>query len=58
MYLMGQCVFSLELVKRLNPLSVRSVALCTGDDAVMRPMLEAIEGCEVVVFSGNRSELL
>ena len=58
MYLMGQCVFSLELVKRLNPLSVRSVALCAGDDAVMRPMLEAIEGCEVVVFSGNRSELL
>ena len=57
MYLMGQCVFSLELVKRLNPRSVRSVALCTADDSVMRPMLEAIEGCEVVVFSGDRSEL-
>jgi len=57
MYLMGQCVFSLELVKRLNPRSVRSVALCTADDSVMRPMLEAIEGCEVVVFSGDRSKL-
>lgn len=58
MYLMGQCVFSLELVKRLNPRSARSVALCTADDSVLRPMLEAFEGCEVVVFSGDRRELL
>ena len=58
MYLMGQCVFSLELVKRLNPRTAKSAALCTADDSVLRPMLESIEGCEVVVFSGDRHELL
>ena len=44
MYLMGQTVFSAELVKRFNPRSVRSVALCKKDDEVLRPLLEAIPG--------------
>lgn len=49
MYLMGQTLFSAELVKRLNPRSIRSIALCARDDAVLRPLLEAYSGCEVHV---------
>ena len=49
MYLMGQALFSRDLVWRFNPKSVRSVALCMKDDSVLRPMLEAFEGLEVVV---------
>ena len=50
MPLMGQCLFSRDLVRQLGPSSVRSVALCTRDDATLRPLLEAHEGCEVVVY--------
>jgi hypothetical protein len=57
MYLMGQCLFSRDLVLKLGAKSVRSVALCTKDDAVLRPLLEAHEGCEVVVFDGNLGEI-
>lgn len=49
MYLMGQAVFSAELMRPFGPKSVRSVALCTSDDSVLRPLLEAIPGMEVVV---------
>ena len=38
MYLMGQTLFSAELIRRFNPASVRSVALCTEDDSVLRPL--------------------
>jgi hypothetical protein len=58
MYLMGQCLFSRDLVLQLGAKSVRSVALCTKDDAVLRPLLEAHEGCEVVVFDGNLDEIV
>lgn len=50
MYLMGQCLFSLRLIEAMNPNSARSVAICNKDDAVMRPLLESYEGCEVVVY--------
>ena len=53
MSLMGQALFSAELVKRLNPKSVRSVALCIADDSVLRPLLEAYEWCKVVVYPGE-----
>lgn len=49
MYLMGQTLFSAELVRRFNPKSVVSVALCAADDALLRPMLESHAGCKVVV---------
>ena len=50
MSLMGQTLFSAQLVKRLfNPRSVQSVALCSQTDQVLQPMLEANEGCRVVV---------
>lgn len=49
MYLMGQTLFSIELVKPFKPRSIESVALCSKDDALLRPMLEAHPGCRVVV---------
>jgi len=49
MYLMGQTLFSIELLKPFKPRSVESVALCSKDDALLRPMLEAHAGCRVVV---------
>jgi hypothetical protein len=57
MYLMGQCLFSRDIVVQLGVNSVKSVALCTKDDAVLRPLLEAHEGCEVVVFEGKFEDL-
>lgn len=49
MYLMGQTLFSRQLVQALHPASVRSIALCAKDDRCLRPLLEAHEGCEVVI---------
>lgn len=49
------------------PRSIRSVAVCTADDAVLRPLLERHKGCEVRVYPARlvdgvpyliRSELL
>ena len=40
MYLMGQALFSPELLQRFKPKKVTSVALCTKDDNVLRPLLE------------------
>lgn len=57
MYLMGQCLFSRDLVMRLNPKSVTSIALCTEDDSVLRPLLEAHEGCKVVVYCEDPGDL-
>jgi hypothetical protein len=51
MPLMGQTLFSLQLVKALGPASAIAVALCKADDAVLRPLLEAHEGCFVEVCS-------
>jgi len=51
MSLMGQTLFSLQLVKDLGPASAIAVALCKADDAVLRPLLEAQEGCFVEVHS-------
>ena len=57
MYLMGQCLFSRDLMLKLGVKSVRSVALCTEDDVVLRPLLEAHQGCEVVVFERDSPNL-
>ena len=49
MPLLGQALFSRELVKaRFAPKSIRTVALCALDDAVLRPIAERF-GIEVVV---------
>lgn len=50
MYVMGQALFSAELMRRFNPRSIESVALVTADDEVLRPLFEAHEGMKVVVF--------
>jgi hypothetical protein len=50
MYLMGQAVFSAELVKRFNPASIRSIALCKADDSELRPLLIPYPHVEVVVI--------
>jgi hypothetical protein len=50
MYLMGQALFSRELIKELGvkSRSIRTVALCSADDAVLRPIAGRY-GIEVVV---------
>ena len=50
MTMAGQTLFSKELLKRFRPRSIRSVAVCTADDAVLRPLLERHKGCEVWVY--------
>jgi len=55
MHLMGQTLFSAQLVKRFRPASVRSVALCLKGDEVLRPMLEKYAGMQVVVMPHSRS---
>ncbi len=50
MYLMGQALFSAELVRRFNPASVVSVALCSQDDDVLRPLLDPYPHLRVVVI--------
>ncbi len=57
MSIMGQCLFSRDLLLALGVRSVRSVALCVEDDVVLRPLLERYQGCEVVVakVQGPRS---
>ena len=47
MYLMGQALFSRELILKKKPKSVRSVAVCRKDDKVMRALLEAHPEIEV-----------
>jgi hypothetical protein len=57
MNLMGQCLFSRDLVIGLGAKTVRSIALCTQDDFTLRPLLEQHQGCEVVVFDGDLDTL-
>jgi hypothetical protein len=50
MYLMGQAVFSIELMRPFNPKSIRSIAICTKDCSVLRPLLDKYPEVEVVVI--------
>jgi hypothetical protein len=52
MYLMGQAFFSAELMKRFNPRSIRSVALCEAHDSVLSPLLKK-HGIEIVIYPGD-----
>jgi hypothetical protein len=54
MYLMGQALFSRELMKRFTPASIRTVALCGKDDSVLRPLAEQY-GIEVEIDEGPPS---
>ena len=42
--------FSMDLIKKLDPSTIRSVAVCTQDDEVLRRLLEKHKGCEVWVY--------
>ena len=55
MYLMGQAFFSKELMKKFNPKSIRTVAICGKDDSVMRELSEEF-GIEVVVYDVKKDE--
>jgi hypothetical protein len=56
MYLLGQALFSRELIKdRFAPRSIRTVALCAIDDAILRPIAERF-GVEVVVDDLQRKD--
>src|SRR5262249_55556811 len=48
MYLMGQAFFSAQLMKRVHPPSVGSVALVAPDHDVVRPLVRGYEGMRVV----------
>ncbi len=51
MYLMGQTFFSEKLLKKFyKPKSILSVALCTKDDAILRPLLEKYSNMKVVIL--------
>ena len=49
MSLMGQTLFSAQLMLPFEPRSIKSVALCTAYDSVLGPLLEAYPNIEVVV---------
>jgi hypothetical protein len=53
MYLMGQTLFSAELMKRFNPRSIKSVALCSRDDEILRSLLEFYPATQVVIYPKN-----
>jgi len=49
MYLMGQAYFSREILKRYNPKSIKSVAICGKDDSEMKRLCTEAD-IEVVVY--------
>src|SRR3954465_5981803 len=52
MNLLGQALFSAELLRSAGAERVRTIALCTADDEVLRPL--AVQyGIEVVVDAGE-----
>ena len=53
MYLLGQALFSAELMKAHNPKSVKIVAVCTSGDSILEPLAKKFD-IEVFV-SGNYS---
>jgi hypothetical protein len=52
MNLLGQALFSAELLRDAGARRLRTIALCTADDEVLRP-LAVRYGIEVVVDDGN-----
>lgn len=49
MGLLGQTFFAVELLRGLNPASVRGVALCRQDDAALRAAFESFPNMSVVI---------
>ena len=57
MTLMGQTLFTLNLLASMQPRSVESIALCSADDARLRPLIESHLGCKVVVCPAEICQL-
>ena len=53
MYLLGQALFSAELIKRHKPKSVRTIAICTEGDSALEPLARDY-GVEIVVYPSER----
>lgn len=53
MGLMGQALFSMEIMKRFNPRSLKSVAICGRTDTELASICDPY-GIEVVVISDER----
>lgn len=53
MYLLGQAVFSKELMKPLKPKNIRTVAICIKGDNVLEPIASEY-GVEVVVYDSPK----
>ena len=54
MYLLGQALFSKELMKPFKPRCIRTIALCEDSDAVLAPLAKEY-GIEVVCRSEFKS---
>ncbi len=52
MNVLGQALFSAELLRQTGARGVRTIALCTADDEVLRPLAMRY-GIEVVVDDGD-----
>ena len=52
MYLIGQAIISARLMRRFNPNSIKSVAICTKGDSVLEAFLPDY-GVELVVYSDS-----
>ena len=49
MYLMGQSLFSKELMLKFKPKSIRTVAICVKDDSIMRELTDKY-GIVLVIY--------
>ena len=54
MDLLGQALFSRELMRAFRPRTIMSVAVCEWDDAALRP-LAAKYGVEIVCYGNSAS---
>ena len=57
MYLMGQALFSREIMKRFKPKSIKAVAICGKGDSEMEPICREY-GIEIVVINENEQPAL
>jgi hypothetical protein len=55
MYLLGQAYFSKLMLEKHNPKSIKSVAICEKNDAVMQELADS-HGVEIVVITEDDRE--
>ena len=55
MYLMGQAYFSREILKRFNPKSIKTVAVCAKGDPEMEKLCKKFD-IEVVVMPESEKD--